>query len=126
MSKLNGIGASPDYSCADNACAGGSVVVGTHRVASCRVGRGLVPGLVPRRSRGDEGLQQPPSITLHRSCIVSASRMRQHRQAAQNGPDARQRPPAAREAYSLYVEPVTKGANEVDGPLGAACKDGDA
>src|SRR5712692_12366 len=32
-------------------------------------------------------------------------------QAAQKGPDARRRPPAAREAYSLYVERATKGAN---------------
>ena len=42
-------------------------------------------------------------------------------QAAQKGPDARRGPPAAREAYSLYVERAAKGANEADGPLGAAC-----
>ena len=39
----------------------------------------------------------------------------------QKGPDARRRPPAAREAYSLYVERAAKGANEADGPFSAAC-----
>src|SRR5438046_1629043 len=42
-------------------------------------------------------------------------------QAAQKGPDARRRPKAAREAYSLYVERAVEGANEADGPLSAAC-----
>src|SRR5713101_9574766 len=32
-------------------------------------------------------------------------------QAAQKGPDARRRPPAAREAYSLYGERAAKGAD---------------
>src|ERR1700704_2250821 len=31
-------------------------------------------------------------------------------QAAQKGPDARRRPQAAGEAYSLYVEPAAEGA----------------
>ena len=30
------------------------------------------------------------------------------------------RPPAAREAYSLYVERAAKGADEADGPFSAA------
>jgi hypothetical protein len=42
-------------------------------------------------------------------------------QAAQKGPDARRRPKAAREAYSLYVERADEGANEADGPFSAAC-----
>ena len=42
-------------------------------------------------------------------------------QAAQKGPDARRRPTAAREAYSLYVERAAAGANEADGPFSAAC-----
>jgi thiamine pyrophosphate-dependent acetolactate synthase large subunit-like protein len=39
----------------------------------------------------------------------------------QKGPDARRRPTAAGEAYSLYVEPAAKGANEADGPFSASC-----
>src|SRR5262249_34872913 len=35
----------------------------------------------------------------------------------ENGPDARRRPKAAREAYSLYVERAAEGANEADGSL---------
>ncbi len=42
-------------------------------------------------------------------------------QADQKGPDARRRPTATREAYSLYVEPVAEGANAADGPFSAAC-----
>ena len=42
-------------------------------------------------------------------------------QAAQKGPDARRRPTAAREAYSLYVTLTAEGANEADGPFSAAC-----
>ncbi len=41
-------------------------------------------------------------------------------QAAQKGPDARRRPRAAREAYSLDVERAAEGANEADGPFSAA------
>src|SRR5437867_49378 len=47
--------------------------------------------------------------------------MSKHSQAAQKGPDARRRPTAAREAYSLYVERAAEGANEADGPFSAAC-----
>src|SRR5206468_7585957 len=36
------------------------------------------------------------------------------------GPDARQRPKAAGEAYPWYVEPTAEGANEADGPFSAA------
>src|SRR5438876_756308 len=43
-------------------------------------------------------------------------------QAAEKGPDARRRPKAAREAYSLYVERAAEGANEADGPFSAACR----
>jgi len=42
-------------------------------------------------------------------------------QAAQKGADARRRPTAAREAYSLYVERAAGGANEADGPFSAVC-----
>src|SRR2546427_3325428 len=45
-------------------------------------------------------------------------------QVAQKGPDARRRPKAAGEAYSLYVEPAAEGANEADGPFSAACAAG--
>ena len=47
--------------------------------------------------------------------------MLKNSQAAQKGPDARRRPRAAGEAYSLYVEPAAEGANEADGPFSAAC-----
>ena len=42
-------------------------------------------------------------------------------QAGEKGPDARRRPKAACEAYSLYVERAAEGANEGDGPLSPAC-----
>src|SRR6266545_7605737 len=48
--------------------------------------------------------------------------MRKNSQAAQKGPDARRRPRAAREAYSLYVERAAEGANAADGPFSAACE----
>ena len=38
----------------------------------------------------------------------------------ENGPAARRRPTAAREAYSLYVERAAAGGNEADGPFSAA------
>src|SRR6185295_13027716 len=38
---------------------------------------------------------------------------------AQKGPDARRRPRAGREAYSLYVERPAEGANAADGPFSA-------
>jgi hypothetical protein len=37
-------------------------------------------------------------------------------QSDEKGPDARRRPKAAGEAYSLYVEPAVEGDNEADGP----------
>src|SRR5215510_1403452 len=40
--------------------------------------------------------------------------------AAEKGPDARRRPKAAGEAWSLHVEPAGEGGNEADGPLSAA------
>ena len=51
---------------------------------------------------------------------LTPSTMLKSPQAAQNGPDARRRPMAAREAYSLYVERAAEGANEADGPFSAA------
>src|SRR5437870_13427805 len=47
--------------------------------------------------------------------------MLRNSQAAQKGPDARRRPKAAREAYSLYVERAAEGANEADGPFSPPC-----
>jgi len=47
--------------------------------------------------------------------------MLKNSQAAQKGPDAKRRPTAAREAYSLYVERAAAGANEADAPFSAAC-----
>jgi hypothetical protein len=38
---------------------------------------------------------------------------------AEKGPDARRRPKLAREAYSLYVERASEGANEAGGPFSA-------
>src|SRR5712692_9151276 len=43
--------------------------------------------------------------------VPCPNRMWNNSQAAQKGPDARRRPPAAREAYFLYVERAAKGAN---------------
>src|SRR6266542_793587 len=43
--------------------------------------------------------------------------MRKNSQAAQKGPDARRRPRAAREAYSLYVERAAEGAKFLGGGL---------
>ena len=42
----------------------------------------------------------------------------------EKGSDARRRPKVMREAYSLYVERVTEGANEADGPLSPTDKGG--
>src|SRR5881409_2501823 len=47
--------------------------------------------------------------------------MLEHSQAAQQGPAARRRPTAAREADSPCVERGAEGANEADGPYSAAC-----
>src|SRR6266540_2767775 len=48
---------------------------------------------------------------------ASSSRVRKNSQAAQKGPDARRRPRAAREAYSLYVERAAEGAKFLGGGL---------
>jgi hypothetical protein len=40
--------------------------------------------------------------------------------AGEKGPDARRRPKAGREAYSLYVERPVEGGNEGAGPLSSA------
>ena len=45
-------------------------------------------------------------------------------QGVEKGPDARRRPRVAREAYFLYVERATEGADEADGPLSASWDDG--
>src|SRR5712691_11175675 len=59
---------------------------------------------------------RPNDVQLARRELVVAGegpgRTGKTSQAAQKGPDARRRPPAAREAYSLYVERAAKGANE--------------
>jgi N-acetylmuramic acid 6-phosphate etherase len=53
--------------------------------------------------------------------LTPSSGLLKNPQAAQKGPDARRRPTAAREAYSLYVERAAEGANEAGGPFSAAC-----
>ena len=40
----------------------------------------------------------------------------------EKGPYARRRPKLAREAYSLYVERASEGANEADGPFSTTGK----
>jgi len=55
------------------------------------------------------------------AALEATCRIPRTRQAAQKGPDARRRPTAAREAYSLYVERAAGDANEADGPFSAAC-----
>jgi hypothetical protein len=63
-------------------------------------------------------------LTIPTSNRISAARQSAPQpptsEAAQTGPDARRRPRAAREAYSLYVERAAAGANEADGPVSAA------
>src|SRR6266508_3525194 len=53
------------------------------------------------------GAKPPPSFLWQ---DAENGRMRKNSQAAQKGPDARRRPRAAREAYSLYVERAAEGA----------------
>src|SRR6266511_5440150 len=67
--------------------------------------------------------QWQPAIALasgHPRFTRTPSRLLKNSQAAQKGPDARRRPTAAREAYSLYVERAAEGANAADGPFSAA------
>src|SRR6266702_4143287 len=62
------------------------------------------------RSRGNaaDGLSPAAAVLLESKDPLPAD---------QKGPDARRRPRAAREAYSLYVERAAEGANEAAGPL---------
>src|SRR5437667_9592196 len=62
-----------------------------------------------------------PQVVKPRSLQTVANRLWRGAQIAQKGPDARRRPTAAREAYSLYVERAAEGANEADGPFSAIC-----
>src|SRR6266542_3893749 len=65
------------------------------------------------RSRGNaaDGLSPAAAVLLESKDPLPAD---------QKGPDARRRPRAAREAYSLYVERAAEGANEADGPFSSA------
>ena len=51
------------------------------------------------------------------SAILSVVKRRGLSPVGEKGPAARRRPKVVREAYSLYVERTTEGANEADGPL---------
>ena len=53
----------------------------------------------------------PSAISLSRPEVTMRPSVGEKR------PDARRRPKAAGEAYSLYVEPAAEGANEAAGPL---------
>ena len=70
-----------------------------------------------RSDRGDHpdrpSLENPPPPT--QECPPEAKDTREP-QAVEKGPDARQRPQAAREAWSLHVERAAAGANEAGGP----------
>jgi hypothetical protein len=71
------------------------------------------------RAQGKESLAD---LFQGRRCADGSSRtMRKNSQPDQKGPDARRRPMAAREAYSLYVERAAEGTNAADGPFSAAC-----
>ena len=74
------------------------------------------PHTSKRSERPGKGVALRDTVILRQA----PSRMQKNTQAAQKGPDARRRPPAAREAYSPYVERAAKGANEADGPFSAA------
>src|SRR5215467_14544253 len=57
-------------------------------------------------------------VTESRSTSARLTRVRRKPgESDEKGPDARRRPMAAREAYSLYVERAGEGGNEADGPL---------
>src|SRR6266508_990911 len=58
--------------------------------------------------------RRPSSVV---AMVVLLSRTVKMLHAAQKGPDARRRPTAAREAYSLYVERAAEGANEAEAPV---------
>src|SRR6266849_4096240 len=81
---------------------------------------------LPPRSSSTRARSFPTSRSGIRSAIIPPTSDRTIPQAAQKGPDARRRPKVAREAYSLYVERATEGANEADGPFSAASVHDDA
>ncbi len=98
-----------------------------------RAGRGVVerdfPGAPGRDDRHDGSEGESAAVHARKYSAVRktlARTLRYNRyltmipQAGQKGPDARRRPKVAREAYSLYVERATEGANEADGPFSAA------
>src|SRR5438045_1060071 len=64
-------------------------------------------------------------ILVSSSCLLSRCVMRSRKTyheagaSGEKGPAARQRPKVAREAYFLYVDRATEGANAADGPLSA-------
>jgi hypothetical protein len=68
-----------------------------------------------------------PSASARRSGLIESSALTcrailgEAPPADEKGPDARRRPRAGREAYSLYVERPAAGANEADGPFSSAC-----
>src|SRR6266511_2541490 len=68
-------------------------------------------GIAAARAR----VPERPGVGSRQAYLLG--RTRKNSQAAQKGPDARRRPRAAREAYSLYVERAAEGANAADGPL---------
>src|SRR5260370_41591924 len=75
-----------------------------------------------RMSAAACSLTTPTSRLQQMSSVTGSSALRlKHSPAAQKGPEARRRPAAAREAYSLYVERAAEGANEADGPFSAVC-----
>ena len=70
---------------------------------------------------GDVKAPAPYRAGWREGVRCEAAPHRKLRQGGEKGSDARRRPKAAGEAYSLYVEPAAEGANEADGPLSAAC-----
>src|SRR3989449_7523708 len=94
------------------------------------------PGTTPSRSMSAGASRTTPVSTSSRSAspvrkvrrgsVAGASAIarglseKRSGQSDEKGPDARRRPRAAREAYSLYVERAAEGANEADAPFSAA------
>src|SRR5215471_4926581 len=68
-----------------------------------------------RRSRRSNGVRSTLGRSVQLENVQPETAMRGW-QTVQEGPDARRRPRAAREAYFLYVERAAEGANEADGP----------
>src|SRR5882724_8015473 len=68
------------------------------------------------------GRRRPPLVRIRPMRHNPPSDIRSmpnHLRVAQKAPDARRRPRAGREAYSLYVERAAEGANEADGAFSA-------